>query len=896
MKTKRVIENIKSKQTIIGTLILAVILIISVIPAMYIMPIKADEIYETQSNYGDFNYTKQITIDHTQVPGDLSGFPVLIKITDDSDMFSHCINDSGYDVAFFSSGLSQLPHEIEYWNWDDGNSEVDAVFWVNSSLSSSEDTTLYMCYGNDNNNQQDIAGTWDSHYLNIFHMNDDQDTMNNDDGTNNGAAFDITNSIIGNSADFVASETDYITLGAGAHTEAEFDDASTISFWARLDLKGDRYDPLDFEGKCIFSWNQSSNEKMRYLINDGTGYSNFTIPVIDTGVWMFYCIRYDGSDYYNYLNQTLFNTTTAGVYDFDKDAKESVIGANNLHADHFWDGRIDEVRISTDYDRGDNWVTTYYNNVVNGTDGGFFTFGTEYETSSTTSFTYNKQITIDHTQVDSALTNFPVLVNITDADLASHVENSSGYDIAFFNATNETQFNHEIELFNDTTGQLVAWVNVTSISSSEDTIFYMYYGNSTIVNQENVEGVWDSNYVIVHHMDGDAYTDLDDSTVNNNDVIGEGGSPDYAQTGKIGEAITLQGNDDDTGENLSVASDDSLHFVSGGNDIPYTFEAWLYPIKIAGDGRMVWSIYGPSQREYQFSLSDTFTRGYMVDESAGKGVANGSAPLSLNCWQYVVVTYDGSGGGDSSGIQVYLNGSAETMGVTDLNNTGYVDMENTGGQLNIGNREDGNRDYYNGSLDEMRMSNISRSVAWISASYNTMFNSSDGGFLTFGSEGGEGDTASSYSIKGLPSSRITWSGIAGNSVWCNSSGDTNEWLEINMSINSTHNVTEIRVHMNDLNDTSAWVNASNITMYVSSDNVSYGSLDTFVDGGSNLSINSTNWNAGTMGTNPFDGAGLTDKNASIYCIFKLSFPGDSITDNFYSAASDSFKIYIGNLS
>ena len=158
--------------------------------------------------------------------------------------------------------------------------------------------------------------------------------------------------------------------------------------------------------------------------------------------------------------------------------------------------------------------------------------------------------------------------------------------------------------------------------------------------------------------------------------------------------------------------------------------------------------------------------------------------------------------------------------------------------------------------------------------------------------GGSGESV--YTLKGLPNDYITWSGIAGATVYCNSTGDTNEWLEINMSINATDNVTEIRVFMDDLNDTDAWINASNITMYVSSDNSSYGELGTFTDGGSNLSINATNWNAGTMGADPFAGAGLTDKNTSIFCIFKLTIPADSPTDEFYSSATDSCKIYLGH--
>ena len=97
------------------------------------------------------------------------------------------------------------------------------------------------------------------------------------------------------------------------------------------------------------------------------------------------------------------------------------------------------------------------------------------------------------------------------------------------------------------------------------------------------------------------------------------------------------------------------------------------------------------------------------------------------------------------------------------------------------------------------------------------------------------------------------------------------------------------------NSTTEYINASNITAYVSSDNITYGELGTFTDGGSNCSnaINTVNWNAGTMGADPFAGEGLTNDSFEIYIVFKLTIPADSPTDIFWSVASDSFKTYIG---
>ena len=155
--------------------------------------------------------------------------------------------------------------------------------------------------------------------------------------------------------------------------------------------------------------------------------------------------------------------------------------------------------------------------------------------------------------------------------------------------------------------------------------------------------------------------------------------------------------------------------------------------------------------------------------------------------------------------------------------------------------------------------------------------------------------ASSYSIKGLPNNIITFAGTAGTTVYCNSTGDTNEWLEINMSIGTEDNVTEIRVFMDNLNDSGEYTNASNITLYVSnSSNTTYYSFGSFLDGGSNITINQTTWNTYIVVDNPFNSTGLTNTSTSIFCIFKIAIPSGTSTDIFWSAASDTYKIYLGH--
>ena len=109
------------------------------------------------------------------------------------------------------------------------------------------------------------------------------------------------------------------------------------------------------------------------------------------------------------------------------------------------------------------------------------------------SWDYRKTVTIDNTKVSGSgsHTNFPILVSITDTNLKDNAQ-SDGDDILFTSSDGHTKLSHEIESYNSSTGALVAWVKVPTLSTSADTVLYMYYGNSGATNQQDATGVWDS--------------------------------------------------------------------------------------------------------------------------------------------------------------------------------------------------------------------------------------------------------------------------------------------------------------------------------------------------------------------------------------------------------------------
>jgi len=434
--------------------------------------------------------------------------------------------------------------------------------------------------------------------------------------------------------------------------------------------------------------------------------------------------------------------------------------------------------------------------------------GYDYEGSTwwSSSWGYRKLIIINSSQVDADLTNFPILVNTTDTDLRDKAQND-GDDIAFVSwSDNSTQLNHEIELFNGTSGELISWVNVTSLSSSVDTKIWMYYNNSACSSQENPEGVWDSNHIGVYHLGDLTASTIEDSTSNNNNGTKTGANEPVEEDGKMGKCQHFDGNND-----VITASLGTL-------DAPYTVELWGYFDNLNQPN---------GDYDYFMMLRDSAGTGTACSMSRwnGDGGANedkfynydGSVRygpvLQGQQWLYVVLQMTTSG--DYSIL--YINGTEQNLDAS-------TSQRDSNGALTIGEYATAHTHQFDGKLDEVRVSNIIRNSSWISASHNTTNNPST--FLSFGSEeqpapelGNPVPSNGATSVSVPPSSfNITISDLNGdnmNITWrTNESGSWVTFNETNGSGsgvgNGTYNVTN-----------TSWV-GSNLTKYWWSVNVTDG--------------------------------------------------------------------------
>lgn len=308
---------------------------------------------------------------------------------------------------------------------------------------------------------------------------------------------------------------------------------------------------------------------------------------------------------------------------------------------------------------------------------------------------YRQEITVDNTKVPGDLTGFPILISITLDGLKDYAQND-GDDILITAADGTTKISHEIEKFVGATGELVAWAKAPALSSSADTVFYIYYGNASVGTQEAVEAVWDTDFKLIQHLEETAGTH-EDSTSNNNDGTATGGVNQDA-AGKIDGADEFDGLDD----YIDVGGDASLKFSLSDT---FTVSAWVNSALdssndvIIGNG---WSTAGYHLR-VNSANKGRFIR---VHDGTNYDFSDTLSALAPG-WHHLVGISDGTG------VRTYLDGSLDSA------QTSAGTVSNITSSLNffIGNISGEALNFAN-LIDEVRVSMTDRSADWIATEFN----------------------------------------------------------------------------------------------------------------------------------------------------------------------------------
>ena len=326
-------------------------------------------------------------------------------------------------------------------------------------------------------------------------------------------------------------------------------------------------------------------------------------------------------------------------------------------------------------------------------------------------WSYRKLITIDHTKIDETLTDFPVLVKLTSSNFDFSKALSTGYDIRFTSDNGTTLLKYERERHDQANSLAEYWVKVPSISNTSPTNFYLYYGKSDAADGADPTNVWDANYKGVWHKKDITTSTINDSTVNANNGTKKAANEPIEVDGKIDKAQDYDGTDD----YISLGSGSSLNITGTA----FTLETWVN-LDVIEDGAIICKANSVGEAPYkQYTLEMSNSKLKFGADYDGTFAGNYDTTVITTGWKYVVVTYDGSN------VRFYIDGALSTSS----SRTGNIGSHSTWELLFSGVNY--SKTYgIDGKMDETRISSITRSAAWIKASYN----SGNDSLLIYGSE------------------------------------------------------------------------------------------------------------------------------------------------------------------
>lgn len=258
-------------------------------------------------------------------------------------------------------------------------------------------------------------------------------------------------------------------------------------------------------------------------------------------------------------------------------------------------------------------------------------------------------------------------------------------------------------------------------SSVSDTSLWIGYGDASASQPAadasyGSEEVWDANYVGVWHL-----TDANDSTSNDNDGAVSGATS--GATGKIGDAYEFDGSSD----YINVGNAASLQCDAITVECWFDWDADGNSIITKGESRG-----GSAQRDWDIYSNGTNLY-FLVSNGSSNILVVGRSDPSTGVWTYVAGKWDGTTGADGGAI--YIGGDGTTTGTASATNNANTH------NVYLGGYNPGHAYEYDGTLDEVRISDTDRSNAWLDCNYA---NQNTPG--TFASAGAPEDTGSATII------------------------------------------------------------------------------------------------------------------------------------------------------
>lgn len=304
---------------------------------------------------------------------------------------------------------------------------------------------------------------------------------------------------------------------------------------------------------------------------------------------------------------------------------------------------------------------------------------------------WRKSITGIYARGGSTLTDFPILISITDDSDLSNYAKANGYDICFYASNNGALLKHEIEYYSN--GTLIAWVKMPSLTGIlGENELYMYYGYPASAAMQDPVNVWDANYRAVWHKNDLTSSTIKDSSANAQNGNKKGANEPSETTGKISKGQLYDGADD---------------FINAGAPLlsnAMTISLWCKALTINERNIMM--------QQYVVATAGRFLFWWETDNKVDMNISGGSAKtssaLTADTWYHIVLTRD-----NANLCNGYIIGMTNIAPWTAADMILQTDNTKIGGNYSTY--------FFHGIIDEVRISTNTRSAGWILTEYSNQF-------------------------------------------------------------------------------------------------------------------------------------------------------------------------------
>ena len=686
--------------------------------------------------------------------GTLTDFPVLVRLSPTLNGFdySRC-RAGGSDIRFVDAAGNLLSREIDTWN-----PNGESLVWVKvPSLAPS--TTITCLYGFAGAAPGSASDVWSNGYAAVWHLG--ESALPLADSSANPAPFSSSNCLsaaafaatgkLGGAVDFSQS----VANASGKHqswvSAADMDKLDgfgdfTVEFWTYAVTASSQQMYMgkrdDAKTGAWWIYQNSGESAMNFTAAaDGANGKSIASATPSFNAWNHAAFVRDtaAGKGYAYLagdcvktNSPAAPMNTASVTNC---AGAFYLGDNYAAGNNRCQGKIDELRISN-VARSADWIKASHDCVENA---GFATYTTSAPQRANDWARYAKQFTVTFSGApETALQDFPVLVRLSEGSPSgfSYADclRANGGDLRFSDA-NGTLLASEVDTWN-VNGESLVWVKVPTLTTGTRIKAYYGWSDAPVVDGAKV---WDGDYVGVWHL-GESALPLVESTGVSTPFSAQQHLADgaFAAAGAVGGAVDF------------TATNNIRPYLQAENDADlgglgsFTVECWTKRAQGASGNRYVLSRNNGSGT-YSFEVYQTGSSNIGVCSASTNGVATIGAEnggfyvvegktdgtvLGYGDWYHQAYVRDISAGCGYGYVNGALKRTQEQVA------TGALYSGDA--PLLLGNRATFNAsNCYNGLVDEVRISRVARSAAWVKAAHDTV---ADGTFAKYSATRGNNDS------------------------------------------------------------------------------------------------------------------------------------------------------------